>query len=103
MKKPGIAFHPWEYLADALEAKWWNQKQLSEIIGISKFEVNDIIKGRRNITPRIAYRLWEAFWDSWEVWLNLQAVYDLYLMDHNSDEKAMKVQINEKIREFAFA
>lgn len=103
MIKPGLAFHPWEYLADALEVKGWSQKQLSDIIGITKFEINDIIKWRRNITPRIAYRLWEAFWDSWEVWLNLQAIYDLYLMDHNEDEKAMKVQINEKVRELAIA
>ena len=103
MIKPGLAFHPWEYLADALEAKWWSQKQLSEIIGISKFEVNDIIKWRRNITPRIAYRLWEAFWNSWESWLKLQSIYDLYVLDHNKEEVAAKNQIRARVRELEFA
>jgi addiction module HigA family antidote len=103
MIKPGIAFHPWEYLADALEAKGRTQKELSEIIEISKFEVNDIIKWRRNITPRIAYRLWEAFGDSWETWLKLQAIYDIYLIDHNEKEIAIKNQIKEKVKELTYA
>jgi addiction module HigA family antidote len=103
MIKPGVAFHPWEYLADTIEMKGWSQKQLSEIIGISKFEVNDIIKWRRNITPRIAYRLWEAFWDSWEVWLKLQAIYDLYIIDHNEEEIAARDQIKQRVKELEFA
>ena len=103
MIKPGLAFHPWEYLADALDAKGWTQKQLSEIIGISKFEVNDIIKGRRNITPRIAYRLWEAFWNSGETWLKLQAIYDLYVIDHDKEEMAAKNKIKQRVREIEYA
>ena len=101
MIQPGIAFHPWEYLLDALEAKGWTQKQLSEIIWISKFEINDIIKGRRNITPRIAFRLGEAFWDSWQVWLNLQAIYDLWLINQNQEEQLYKIQIHNMLHQYA--
>ena len=99
MTKPAIVFHPWEYLADALEAKWRTQIKLSEIIWISKFEINDIIKWRRNITPRIAFRLWEAFWNSGSTRLNLQNMYDLYQIEHNKQE----VEQSKKIRKMVLA
>lgn len=101
MLKPAIVFHPWEYLADALEAKWWTQIKLSEVIWISKYEINDIIKWRRNITPRIAFRLWEAFWTSASSWLNLQNMYDLYQIEHNSEEIKQSAKIKERVLAYA--
>ena len=103
MIKPGIAIHPWEYLADALKAKWRSQTELSEIIGISRFEINDIIKWRRNITPRIAFRLWEAFWNSWSTRLNLQNLYDLSILEQNQEEVAQRNFIRQKVWELAYA
>ena len=103
MIKPGIAIHPWEYLLDALKSKWWSQTELSEIIWISRFEINDIIKWRRNITPRIAFRLWEAFWNSWSTWLNLQNLYDLSILEQSKEEIEQRKFIRQKVWELAYA
>lgn len=99
MVKPGLVLHPWEYLEDALEVKGWSQVKLAEIIGISKYEVNDIIKWRRNITPRIASRLWEALGTSWSAWLKLQNLYDLYILDKNEEELLEREHIRERVKQ----
>ncbi|KJR40858.1 Addiction module antidote protein, HigA [Candidatus Magnetoovum chiemensis] len=40
--------------------------------------INDIINGKRNISPDMALRLARFFGTSDELWLNLQDQYDLY-------------------------
>ncbi len=103
MITPGIAFHPWEYLADALAEKGWNQKEFAGLIDISRYEINDIIKGRRNITPRIASRIGEALHTPSTTWLNLQNIYDLYVLDSNQEEARQKEIIRQRVEEFALA
>jgi antitoxin HigA-1 len=39
--------------------------------------VNEIVRGKRGITPETAWLFAEAFGTSPEFWLNLQANYDL--------------------------
>lgn len=75
----------------------------AEIIGISRYEVNDIIKGRRNVTPRIAFRMWEALGIGWETLLKLQNMYDLYLLDHNEEEIQQRHIIKTRVKELALA
>jgi HTH-type transcriptional regulator/antitoxin HigA len=55
------AVHPEEYLKMELEARDLKQKDFAEILGISKEEVNLIVNGKRNITPRLASRIGQAF------------------------------------------
>jgi HTH-type transcriptional regulator/antitoxin HigA len=61
MEKPIVAYHPGEILKDELDTRGRTQKQFAELIGITTNEVNDIIKGRRNITARLAIRIGQAF------------------------------------------
>lgn len=103
MIKPWIAFHPWEYLADAINIKGRSQAQLAEIINISKYEINDLVKWRRNITPRIAGRIGEALDTPSTVWLNLQNIYDLYRIDLNKEEFKQKEAIRKRLKEFVVA
>ncbi len=99
MINPGLAFHPWEYLQDELKERKWSQSMFAEIIGISRYEVNDIIKGRRNVTPRISSRMWEALGIGWETLLKLQNMYDLFLLRKNKEEVEQLEQIKTKVRE----
>jgi plasmid maintenance system antidote protein VapI len=46
------AFPPGEYLKDELNARRWTQTQFATIIGRPIQVVNQIIKGRKAITPR---------------------------------------------------
>jgi addiction module HigA family antidote len=54
------------------------QDQLAEALGVSRFTVNQIINGRRAVTPEMALRLERVLDTSAEMWLNLQAKVDLH-------------------------
>ena len=81
-----VAFHPWKYIEEELKERKISQKDFSDILGINKSELNNLIKWRRNITPKIAMRLAKAFWTSEKLWLNLQNRYDIYLLQTNKSE-----------------
>ena len=53
------------------------QKALAMHIGVPVQRVNEIIRGKRGVTPETAWLLAEALNTSPEFWLNLQAVHDL--------------------------
>jgi addiction module HigA family antidote len=47
--------------------------------GDSSQRVNEIVRGKRGITPETAWLFLEAFNSTPEFWLNLQAKYDLFV------------------------
>lgn len=55
-----------------------HQRQLAEAIHVPYQHVNEIINGRRAITPSTALRLGKYFGLSASFWLNLQLRWDLY-------------------------
>lgn len=75
-----IATHPGTILLkEFLEPMGLTQKALATHIGISVQRINEIVKGKRGISPNTAWLLSEAFSTSPEFWLNLQATHDLSL------------------------
>ena len=54
------------------------QTELAERLGVSYPRVNEIIHGKRGITPDTALRLERLFGMEAQFWLNLQLVWDLY-------------------------
>jgi HTH-type transcriptional regulator/antitoxin HigA len=61
MERVRVAYHPGEHILEELEARERTQKWFAELLEITTAEINDLIKGRRNITPRLALRIGEAF------------------------------------------
>ena len=53
------------------------QLALARHIGVSFKRINEIINGRRAITPETAWLFAKAFGNSPQFWMNLQATYDL--------------------------
>lgn len=74
---PAEVFPPGEYLAEELEARGWSQTELAEILGRPHRLVNEIIAGKRTITPETAKGLSAAFGTSPEFWMNLETAYQL--------------------------
>ncbi len=72
------AFPPGEYLADELEARGWSQADLAKVLDRPFQHVNLLINGKRRINAEIASELAAAFGSSVEIWLNLQAAWDVY-------------------------
>ena len=69
---PGIIL-----LKEFLEPLELTQKALAMHVGVPIQRINEIIRGKRGITPGTAWLLAEALNTSPEFWLNLQAIHDL--------------------------
>jgi addiction module HigA family antidote len=54
------------------------QRQLADAIHVPSQRINEIIHGRRGITPATALRLARFFEVSPDFWMNLQLRWDLY-------------------------
>ena len=93
--------HPWDYIRKEIEERGWSQKYFAGLMGINKSEVNKLIKGKINLTPRLAVCVATAFWTSVEVWLNLQNMYDMRIIH---EDKKMKERVNQiKARMYAIS
>jgi addiction module HigA family antidote len=76
--KERISTHPGVILLkEFLEPMDLTQKALAEHLDISVQRINEIIKGKRGISPNTAWLLSKAFNTSPEFWLNLQSIYEL--------------------------
>jgi len=70
--------HPGEVLLeDFLKPLAITQARLADHLGITAAHVNEIVNGKRGITPATAWLLSEAFNTSPQLWLNLQMLHDL--------------------------
>lgn len=55
-----------------------SQAELAKALGVSRFTVNQVLNGRRAVTPEMALRLGHVLDTSPELWLKLQAQVDLF-------------------------
>ncbi|NJK54135.1 MAG: HigA family addiction module antidote protein [Leptolyngbyaceae cyanobacterium SU_3_3] len=71
--------HPGELLdQEFLQPMGITQRELANAIYVPYQRVNEIINGRRGITPSTALRLAKYFGMSADFWLNSQHCWDLY-------------------------
>ena len=71
--------HPGEMLLEEFLAPMeLTQRKLAEAIHVPYQRINEIINGRRGITPSTALRLAKFFGISADFWMNLQLRWDLY-------------------------
>ena len=73
-----IPAHPGMILSEEfLKPLGITQVELAARIGVPTQRVNEIVRGKRGISPATAWLLSQAFGTSPQFWLNLQANYDL--------------------------
>ncbi len=73
-----IPTHPGEVLREEfLIPLEITQVTLAKHLGIPVQRVNEIVRGKRGITPDTAWLLSQAFGTTPEFWMNLQVAYDL--------------------------
>lgn len=77
-RQPKNPFHPGEILGEEfLEPGGHTQAGFAEEIGWTKARLNRLIKGKSRITAAAALDLADALGTSPQLWMNLQATYDL--------------------------
>jgi antitoxin HigA-1 len=71
--------HPGEMLLEEfLVPMRLTQRDLASAIHVPYQRINDVVNGRRGITPGTALRLARFFGNSAAFWMNLQLRWDLY-------------------------
>jgi antitoxin HigA-1 len=79
-----IATHPGIILLqEFLDPAGLTQAELARALGIPLNRVNELVRGKRGITPETALLLAGYFKNSAEFWMNLQTAYDLTRALHN--------------------
>jgi addiction module HigA family antidote len=70
--------HPGEILREEfLVPLGQTQVALAEHLGVPVQRVNELVRGKRGVTPETAWLLSQALNTTPEFWLNLQAAFDL--------------------------
>jgi len=83
--------HPGEMLREEFLIPYnITQKDLAARIGVSFVRVNEIVNGKRGVTPDTALRLEQLFGMEAQVWLNLQQIWDLYQAMHSPEAAAIR-------------
>ena len=79
--------HPGEMLLEEfLNPMGITQRKLADNIHVPYQRVNDIVNGRRGITPSTALRLAKVFNMSADFWMNLQLRWDLYFVQQDENK-----------------
>ena len=88
MSPAHLPIHPGEILLnDFLTPLRISQSRLARVIGVPPRRINEIVHGKRAVTPDTALRISRALGTSDRFWMNLQARYDLdvQLQMHGSE------------------
>jgi antitoxin HigA-1 len=74
-----VPTHPGEMLLEEfLNPMGISQRDLADSIHVPYQRINEIVNGRRGVTPSTALRLAKYFGTSAGFWMNLQLRWDLY-------------------------
>ena len=83
--------HPGEMLLEEfLKPLGLTQVALAERIGVSYPRVNELVHGKRAMTPDTALRLERLLGVEAQFWMNLQMAWDLYHAAHAASAQAIR-------------
>ena len=85
--------HPGEMLNEEfLKPMGLTQRTLADAIHVPYQRINEIVNGKRGITPGTALRLAKYFGMSADFWLNVQLRWDLYYAQQAEKETLEVIQ-----------
>ena len=85
--------HPGEMLLEEfLKPMEVTQKQLSVAIHVPFQRINELVNGKRGITPSTALRLSVFFGNTADFWMNLQQRWDLYRAKVKESDELHRIQ-----------
>jgi len=99
-KRPYSAIKPGEILKDELDARGWTQGDFAEITGKPIQAINEILSGKKSITPETALLFSEALGTTAEFWLNLETAYRLDILHQ---ERRRPDNVARKARVYSLA
>ena len=73
--------HPGAVLREELEARGLSANAFALRLRVPPQRIQDIVAGRRGISPETALRLEASLGTPARLWLNMQAAYDLHMAE----------------------
>ena len=89
--------HPGELLGDELEARGLTQRKFAETIGISCSVLNEVIKGKRPVTPELAFKIEAATGTKAYIWVELQTQYNYWTAKKSKKLSVLLDQIRKSV------
>ena len=87
-----VPTHPGEMLLEEfLKPMEISQKDLSTAIHVPFQRINELVNGKRGITPSTALRLSKYFGNTPYFWMNLQQRWDLYWAETKESEELERI------------
>lgn len=77
--------HPGEMIGDALEEMGISVAEAAKAMGVTRQQLHNLIGGRSALSPEMAVRLEKAMGSSADVWLRMQANFDLAQLRRGGD------------------
>lgn len=96
---PALAIHPGEIILDEINANGFTQVDFAKMIGMEKSQLNEIIKGKRDVNAEVATLLGAALGIEANYWLNLQNQYNLdkVKIDEKTVVRVESIEIYQEI------
>ena len=95
-----VPTHPGEMLLEEfLQPMEGSQRELAEAIAVPYQRVNEIVNGRRGVTPSTALRLSQYLGTSSDFWMNLQLRWDLYHAQRAEAEVLKRIRPLKRARQ----
>ena len=89
--------HPGEMLLEEfLKPLAMTQRELADRILVPYQRVNELVNGKRGVTPATALRLAKVFGNTPGFWLNLQSRWDLYHA-RRAEQETLKRIVSVKV------
>lgn len=79
-------------LHEFLEPMHLTQRDVAEGIGVPYQRINELVNGRRGVTPSTALRLAKYFNTTPDFWLNLQQRWDLFQANRNEQDALRRIK-----------
>ena len=104
MNEFNFAVHPGVILKKYLKNIKMTQVELSKQTGINKTVINELIKGKRNITTSIAMKFEKIFEMPPKFWCGLQSEYDEAMLRLKSNNSILQFSMNSdaKVKQETF-
>ncbi len=83
---PAEVFPPGEFIREELDSRGWTQGDLAQIMDRPLRLINELVAGKKQVTPETARGLARAFGDGDPLyWMNLDAAYRLRQLEPDED------------------
>src|SRR5580700_566187 len=85
--RPFTPISPGEILEEELQSRGWSQRDLAAVLARPVQVVNEIIAGKKAITPETALALSDALETSADYWLGLESRYRLDVLQSRKNPR----------------